>query len=556
MMLRLLALCFLCQGVLSSPLPRGEVFSVLSTRNAEGNWNLEMVPGKVPFGSDGLVKFQKGMQTDGWDYLEIEMFEGKKSPQDMAWIAGQLEGMLTAPEIYDSWRNTMQGFCDWKGAKFCGKLRTYVTANLAWMDSMIQEHASTDAVWYQIDLVLKQLKGMSYAMGEYREKNNLPGPTEEELLWMNMGGDLEDLDSVFQETSFVPQGVRGDGHCSALIKLLPGNTDLFASHVTWNSLESMLRTQKRIILPVPTLPRINVTIPGKDQRFSSYPGILASGDDYYQLSSGLTTIETTIGNSNASLWADVSPVGEVQEWIRVVVANRLATSAEEWTKIFTRYNSGTYNNQWMVVDYNKFIPGKPLQPGTFWVAEQIPGTVVSKDMTQFLQEQTYWPSYNIPAFPEIFNLSGGPTLVEKYGGWFDYHLSPRAQIFKRDHGKVRDMGSMIKLMRYNDFTHDPLARCEKCIPPYSGENGISCRSDLNPANMTFPFGALGPRDHAGTDLKVTSKDMFSNGRFMAIAGPTHQEQPVFKWSTSAFNKSHHGHPDVFDFGVVEHQWIF
>ena len=55
--------------------------------------------------------------------------------------------------------------------------------------------------------------------------------------------------------------------------------------------------------------------------------------------------------------------------------------------------------------------------------------------------------------------------------------------------------------RYNDFTHDPLSRCN-CTPPYSGENAISARSDLNPASGTYPFGALGHRLHGGVDMKV------------------------------------------------------
>ena len=55
--------------------------------------------------------------------------------------------------------------------------------------------------------------------------------------------------------------------------------------------------------------------------------------------------------------------------------------------------------------------------------------------------------------------------------------------------------------RYNNFQHDPLSRCN-CTPPYSGENAVSARSDLNPANGTYPFGALGHRCHGGTDNKV------------------------------------------------------
>jgi hypothetical protein len=38
---------------------------------------------------------------------------------------------------------------------------------------------------------------------------------------------------------------------------------------------------------------------------------------------------------------------------RVMVSNRLARSGKEWTKLFEKFNSGTYNNQWMVLDYNK-----------------------------------------------------------------------------------------------------------------------------------------------------------------------------------------------------------
>ncbi len=55
--------------------------------------------------------------------------------------------------------------------------------------------------------------------------------------------------------------------------------------------------------------------------------------------------------------------------------------------------------------------------------------------------------------------------------------------------------------RSNNFKNDPLSRCD-CTPPYSGENAISCRSELNPKNGTYPFAALGFRDHGATDMKV------------------------------------------------------
>jgi hypothetical protein len=49
--------------------------------------------------------------------------------------------------------------------------------------------------------------------------------------------------------------------------------------------------------------------------------------------------------------------------MRVVVANRLANSGQEWVNQFFIFNDGTYNNQWMITDFKKFTPNSPPQPG-------------------------------------------------------------------------------------------------------------------------------------------------------------------------------------------------
>lgn len=146
----------------------------------------------------------------------------------------------------------------------------------------------------------------------------------------------------------------------------------------------MLRIQKKYVLNYKTLPGSTEKIKGHAMSFSSYPGSLQSGDDFYILSSGLVSLETTIGNTNKDLWQYVNAKGQVLEFIRTMVANRLADSGASWSSIFKKFNSGTYNNQWMVVDYNKFKVGsdsKPtIKPGLLWVLEQIPGTVEMQDM--------------------------------------------------------------------------------------------------------------------------------------------------------------------------------
>ena len=52
--------------------------------------------------------------------------------------------------------------------------------------------------------------------------------TLEDIVTMNIFGDLEDLEQVFQEDE-APEPAKargGDGHCSALIRLLPDNGDM------------------------------------------------------------------------------------------------------------------------------------------------------------------------------------------------------------------------------------------------------------------------------------------------------------------------------------------
>ena len=57
-------------------------------------------------------------------------------------------------------------------------------------------------------------------------------------------------------------------------------------------------------------------------------------------------------------------------------------------------------------------------------------------------------SFYLSYYPEVFNQSGGWDNVKKYGDWFTYDKTPRALIFHRDHASVKDIKSMIHLMRY------------------------------------------------------------------------------------------------------------
>ena len=59
---------------------------------------------------------------------------------------------------------------------------------------------------------------------------------------LQIQGDLEDLESALGVGA--TSRVVGSGSCSALVKLLPGNSELLVSHDTWSDYHGMLRIFK------------------------------------------------------------------------------------------------------------------------------------------------------------------------------------------------------------------------------------------------------------------------------------------------------------------------
>ncbi len=71
---------------------------------------------------------------------------------------------------------------------------------------------------------------------------------------------------------------------------------------------------------------------------------------------------------------------------------------------------------------------------------------MARDVTWFVRQRSYWPSYNIPFLKKISKKSGFDAQGAKYD-WYKWGASPRAKIFERDHNKVVDIDTLTKLMR-------------------------------------------------------------------------------------------------------------
>lgn len=83
------------------------------------------------------------------------------------------------------------------------------------------------------------------------------------------------------------------------------------------------------------------------------------------------------------------------------------------------------------------------------VAEQMVTYSKYQDMTDKLNNDTYWASYNNVYFPEFREISHEDKMVAEKGpelySWSD---SSRAKIFRRDHDKVVNMTTMMHMMRF------------------------------------------------------------------------------------------------------------
>ncbi|KAL1768732.1 phospholipase B-like 2 [Sigmodon hispidus] len=535
--------------------PNPPAFRIRSLLLDPTSGHLHLVDGHHPY-AVAWANLTNAIHETGWAYLDLGT-NGIYNDSLQAYAAGVVEASVSEELIYMHWMNTVVNYCgpfEYE-VGYCEKLKSFLEANLDWMQREIELNPYSP-YWHQVRLTLLQLKGL-----EDSYEGRLTFPTGRftikplGFLLLQIAGDLEDLEPALNKTNREPS--LGSASCSAFIKLLPGWHDLLVAHNTWNSYQNMLRIIKKYRMQFREGPKeVYPLIPGNNLIFSSYPGAIFSGDDFYILESGLVTLETTIGNKNPALWKYVQPQGCVLEWIRNIVANRLASDGATWAEIFRRFNSGTYNNQWMIVDYKAFVPGASSpRSRVLTILEQIPGLVMATDMTEELYRMTYWASYNIPFFEAVFNTSGLPALVAQYGDWFSYTKNPRAQIFQRDHSLVDDISSMVRLMRYNDFLHDPLSQCEACVPKPNAENAISARSDLNPANGSYPFQALRQRAHGGIDVKVTSFSLAKYMSMLAVSGPTWDELPPFQWSRSPFhNMLHMGQPDLWTFSPIKVPW--
>ncbi|XP_041349260.1 putative phospholipase B-like 2 [Gigantopelta aegis] len=221
----------------------------------------------------------------GWTYLEVSTMDHRwVNDSVQAYAGGLAEGHLTLQLIDLHWQNLLQGYCDEPYSQYCLRLRDFLSSNLAWVRQQVETNTN-DPYWHQVAMFYTQMKGISDGY------SSVLGPISMDLdplgiYLLQVYFELADLEKVLHADD-VDDAWTND-HCSAIVKLMPHNADLYTAHNTWVGYSTMLRVLKKYSLRYHTSLESDSDYPvGSVVTCSSYPGYLTSSDDFNMLSSKL-----------------------------------------------------------------------------------------------------------------------------------------------------------------------------------------------------------------------------------------------------------------------------
>ena len=496
--------------------------------------------------------YNKSYERIGWDFLAISSYEkndSKYKDEDKAYAMGYLEGVLTKNRIYSFFINVKHHFFSDKNLKIPDNLKQFFKKNILYMEEMSLKNKDTDIYWENVYYIYKQLKGLYDGYMSVAEKEKQID-FDDFLLLPGLPDSLEAL--YYKDTKNRPNFIKMtneeikrftllNSHCSALIKLADDYSDIWFGHNTWFIYNAMIRLFKEYRF----ISNKN-NLKSKTVAFSSYPASLFSQDDFYYVDSNLLVMETTNSIFNQTLYDLLKPES-LLTWVRVILANRLASSAEEWTNIFKKENSGTYNDQYMILDLNKInLTEKKIPEKSLMIIEQIPGETDINDVTEILKKG-YWPSYNIPYSDNIYEKSGFTYLLKERNylfPYYDYKNCSRANIFKREHKKIKTNDDFKNLMRYNNYENEEFSYKDPTLT-------IACRADLGKNKQCF----------GATDVKFVSVKELLEGKknIHIISGPTNVQYPTFSWENTTCDKEspenwhHEGVVNTWNFPWVDYK---
>ena len=463
-------------------------------------------------------------ETKGWDFLTLSSYEGKDdkySDEVKNYAMGYLEGVLTYKRIYAAYYN-LNNYKYYKNNGIMpNSTYEFFQKNLQFMRSMTSKNKDIDPYWHEVNNLYMQMRGL-------HEGYNSMAPASEKIDLVHFQtvvslGDVDEIANWKKEnrpdfskmnTDELIEYLALRSHCSAMMKVADDFSDVLFGHNTWTTYNKLIRIFKEYKYT----PNSAFPIKSKAVTMSSYPGAVNSQDDFYITDANLYVAETTNSVLNLTLFDLLDP-NTLMCWIRTMVANRLTDNGYSWIQIFSKYNSGTYNNQFQILDLKLIdTTNKKISPGALYIVEQLPGSCDLEDVTEHLKKG-YWPSYNTPYIMSVREKSGvidsikeNPDLAVSE----DYDTCFRAKIFRREQSKVKNIESYKNMIRFNDYLNDEFSEGK---PSYS----IASRYDLN--EKPSCFGATDAKFASINEIKTTGNKIVH-----IISGPTTNGPEPFNWS--------------------------
>ena len=528
------------------------------------------------------INYHKTLLTKGWDKLSIKSYNNSNSiyefnPFIQSYFSGYAEGKMTYEAIGIFYHN-LQGNLEKSKMNSMKQLKEFFddiieNLNKKILDfSQLYKTKQEKEYYTKVYLFYFQIYGMYEGFNHQNEiEKKYPslsmvdflimqadGEIPELLRWQNFKskkyrvnlGDANFFHEAFSLSSEDPKQAWADimrlSRCSALISITKDisndGIDILAGHVTWGDYYETYRIYKHYDMAYGDY--------SFQASFSSYPGLISSTDDFIINIHKLVTTETTLNVLDQRLYSNVTSDIYIPNCIRINIAAFYSKNITEWIDALTTVNSGTYSSQWMVVDYKKvdeYNKGNTEKKDMFYLIEQIPNKIITKDMTEYLFENQYYGSVNRPYLKETNEIMQSEKVKNLYGDIFLYEGAERTKIFELLYTNKTNitLKEFKNMLRYNGFklnvTDDP-----------SNEEpsmGISSRYELvdHPKKKKYLTG--------GTDLKITNNELISQMTSIAINGPTNENNEnlkTFKWSDYTDSKVEHlGLPEEYNFPYIK-----
>lgn len=503
--------------------------------------------------------YKERKSTVGLSFLEIETQSGYKD-HHQAYAAGILEGSLTWMSIYAQWTNTVKSFCekDEKNQRFCDWLRDIVDTNYDNVRKLAREKDKTDHYHHQVFLFYQQLLGIEegFKRGASRAGYDYEIPSTDFLL-LNYRVDIEDLKIYYNEFVEDDDDEKMENNPRVgkmVLKILMKDEDeqpeVLIGHSSDGAYSSMLKVVKTYRFNYHHGPEVGSRlVTNTDITFTSYPGSIASSDEFY-LAVGKHTRIIIAGitlkhHQSAQLLHGIDLVGTIFSSARVMAANRLSHNGKFWSRIMAR-DPDIGAKQWLVIDekrmkfltsdgsgeknepvtssstsddgltFDNEIPTDPLpiadltkevpySRNIIWLVDQTWRRLHAEDVTSKIKnDMGGWALDGTPYFKVIQELNG---------------LQPRSIKAKRKLMSLEDIAQLLKLNPY--------------------------RGDLLDERITF----------GNVDVKLYSSD---EHELIVQNGPvTSNKTEPFNWNDADFiDIRHTEHPTLWNFSPVQVQYLW